>query len=107
MDFVEVMLFTQQVFRLECLLLFWIKSQPGVAYKTVVYKKVFNHVFKSSKNEEITLPHEFNFFFVWYFIGAVLLENSCQKWGVQKKYKKGGWPCRGGSNFLHTMILRG
>ena len=50
MDFVAVMLLTQQVFHLECLLffnsfcylrLFQIKSQPGVAYKSVVYK---NHV---------------------------------------------------------------
>ena len=39
MDFVAVMLFTQQVFRLECLLLFRVKSQPGVAYESVVYKK--------------------------------------------------------------------
>ena len=35
------MLFTQQVFHLECLL-FRIKSQPGVAYNGVVYKKAFN-----------------------------------------------------------------
>ena len=33
MDFVAAMLFTQQVFHLECLLLFRIKSQPGVGYK--------------------------------------------------------------------------
>ena len=33
------MLFTQEVFHLECLILFWIKSQPGVAHKSVVYKK--------------------------------------------------------------------
>ena len=39
MDFIAVMLFTQQVFHLECLLLFKMKSQPGVAYKSVVYKK--------------------------------------------------------------------
>ena len=32
MDFLAVMLFTKQVFHLECLLLFQIKSQPGVAY---------------------------------------------------------------------------
>ena len=38
MDFEAVMLFTQQVFHLECLLLIWIKSQPGVAKKCVVYK---------------------------------------------------------------------
>ena len=39
MDFVAVMLFTQQVFHLEYLLLFWITSQPGVAYESVAYKK--------------------------------------------------------------------
>ena len=42
MDFVAVVLFTQQVFHLECLLLFQIKSQPRVAYKSVDYKKSFN-----------------------------------------------------------------
>ena len=40
--FCSSMFFTQQVFHLECLLLFQIKSQPGVAYKSVVYKKAFN-----------------------------------------------------------------
>ena len=41
MNFVAEMLFTQQVFhlKLKCLLLFQIKSQPGVAYKSVDYKK--------------------------------------------------------------------
>ena len=39
MDVVAVMLFTQLVFHLECLLLFWIKSQPVVVYKSVAYKK--------------------------------------------------------------------
>ena len=42
MNFVAAMLFTQQVFHLECLLLFQIKSQPGFAYKSVDYKKPFN-----------------------------------------------------------------
>ena len=45
------MLFTKQVFHLECLL-FRIKSQPGVAYKSAVYNRAFNVVFKSSKNEK-------------------------------------------------------
>ena len=45
MDFVVVMLFTQQVFDLDCLLSLQIKSQPGVAYKSVDYKKAFNVVF--------------------------------------------------------------
>ena len=35
------MLFTQQVFHIECLLFFQIESQPGVAYKSVDYKKAF------------------------------------------------------------------
>ena len=39
MTFVAVMLFTQQIFHLDCLLLFWIKSQLGVAYKSIIYKK--------------------------------------------------------------------
>ena len=38
-DFVAVMLFTQQVFHLECLLLFQIESQPGVAYISDAYLK--------------------------------------------------------------------
>ena len=33
------MLFIQQVFHLECLFLFHIKSQSGVAYKSFDYKK--------------------------------------------------------------------
>ena len=70
----------------------WIKSQPGVAYKSVVYKRAFSIVFKSSKNEKITFLHSCIFVFIWYFIGAILSEKSCQKWGVWKEYKKGGWP---------------
>ena len=41
MDSVAVMLFNQQVFHLECLLmllLFRIESQSVIAYKSVVYK---------------------------------------------------------------------
>ena len=45
MDFVAVMLFIQQVFHLECLLLIWIKSQSRVAYKSTVHKKAFKLVF--------------------------------------------------------------
>ena len=45
MDFVAVMPFTQQVFHLECLLSIWTKSQSGVAYKSVAYKKIFNIAF--------------------------------------------------------------
>ena len=71
------MLFTQQVFHSECLLLFQIKSQPSGAYKSLDYKKGFNVVFWSSKNEEITSPHEFIFVFILYFIRMILLEKSC------------------------------
>ena len=60
MDFAAVMLFNQQVSRLECLL-FHIKSQPDVAFKSVDYKKTFNVIFQSSKNKEITFPHKFIF----------------------------------------------
>ena len=74
---------------------FRIKSQSGVAYKSVIYKKAFNIDFYSSKNEEITVPHEFIFVFTRYFIGAILLEKSCQKHGVWKKYKKGDRHVRG------------
>ena len=42
MNFVAVTLFTQQVFHLECLLLIQIKSQSGIAYKSVAYKR--NHL---------------------------------------------------------------
>ena len=55
MDFVVVMVFTKQVFYLSCSLLFQIKSQFGVAYKSVVYKRTFNILLKSSKKEKITL----------------------------------------------------
>ena len=88
MNTLAIMLFTQQVFHLECLLIFQIKFQPGVAYKSVDYKKAFN-VFESAKNEEITFPREFIFVFILYFIGTILLEKSCQKQGVWEEYKKG------------------
>ena len=97
MDFVAVMFLTQQVFHLECLLLFRIKSQSDVACKSVIYKKVFSVVFRSSKNGRINLPHEFIFVFIWHFIGPILSEKFCQRQGeggrgVWKKYSKGGWP---------------
>ena len=58
------------------LLLFRIKSQLGVAYKSVVYKKGHSVVF-----EEITLPHDFSLMFIQYFNVAILLEKSCIKRG--------------------------
>ena len=43
----------------------------------------------SSKNEKITLPQEFIFVFIRYFIGAMLLK-VLPKAGLQKKDQKGG-----------------
>ena len=48
----------------------------------LLLKKACNIAFKSSKNEEIILPHEVIFVFICYFTGAILSEKSCQKWGV-------------------------
>ena len=81
------MLFTQKIFQKSFNCYF---SQLGVAYKSVNYKKAFNVVFWSSKNEEITVPDEFIFVFMMYFIWAILSEKSCRKQRVQKKYEKGG-----------------
>ena len=82
MEFAAVMLFIQKVFHLECLLLIRMISQPGVAYKSIVYKKSIQTY--SSKNEEMRLSHEFAFVFIQYFIEAILSEKSCQKWGLWK-----------------------
>ena len=58
------------------LLLFRIKSQLSVAYKSVVYKKAHSVVF-----EEMTLPHDFSLMFIQYFNVAILLEKYCIKRG--------------------------
>ena len=76
MDFVAVMLFTKQVFHLECLLLCRIKSQPDVAYKRFVYKRTFNVILKSSKKEKITLPCHVSLFLC---LSGISLGQSCQK----------------------------
>ena len=89
MDFAAVMLFTQQVFHLECLLLFRIKSQPGVAYKSVVYKKAFKVVFKSSKNEKLTLPHECLFLCLSGISLGRYCRKSLAKSGFGKNIKRG------------------
>ena len=60
------------------MLIFWIKFQSGVTYKSIVFKTAFNVVFKSSKNDKITLASEFIFVIIWYFIGVILSEESCQ-----------------------------
>ena len=79
------------------MLLFQIKFQPGVAYKSVkslkAYEKIYLFFSMSSKNEEIILPHEFIFVFIWYFSGAVLqyyLKSLVRKGGGGggKKYEK-------------------
>ena len=43
----------------------------------------------------MTFPPEFIFVFILYFIGTILSKKSCQKQGVRKDCKKGGWPYRG------------
>ena len=53
--------------------------------KVYFIKEACNVVFQSFKNEEITLPHEFIFVFIDYFIEEILSKKSCQKWGVRKK----------------------
>ena len=89
------MLFTQQVFHLECLLLFEITSQSGVAYKNADYKKGFNVVVRSSKNEEITFPHDILLIFILYFIGTIFSENLAKSGGFRKNAKRGDGHIRG------------
>ena len=96
MDFVAVVLFTHQVFHFiynvyfyfdsrwyPTLSLFRIKSQPGAAYKSIFYKK------KSSKNEKITLPHEFIFVFIRYCIGRYRRKSLAKSGDSKKRLKKG------------------
>ena len=92
-------------------LLRWIKSQPGVVYKSVAYNKSCNLVLQSFKHEKMTLPHGFIFVFILYFIGAVLPKKCYQKCGLQKKIKRRGWlyrrgiVYRRGLNFLYTITM--
>ena len=88
MDFVAVMLFTQQVFYLDCLLL-RLNLSLVLLIKVLIIKKHF--VFQCSKNEEITFPHEFIFIFIPYFIGTILSKKSCQKL-TGKNIKNGDSP---------------
>ena len=46
--------------------------------------------FRSSKNKEITFPHEFTFVFILYFIGAMLPKKFCEKLGFRKEKDKNG-----------------
>ena len=50
-----------------------IEYQPGVACKSVAYKKECNVIFQSWKHEEITFPfpHEFTVVFIPYIIGTI------------------------------------
>ena len=62
----------------------WIKSQPGVTYKSVAYKESCKSVLQSFKHEKMTLPHGFIFVFILYLIGAIL-----PKLQAPKRHKKG------------------
>ena len=73
------------------LLPFRIKSQPGIAYKSVAYKKACNVVLQSSKYEEITLSHGFIFVFISYFLGGDIGKRMFAKVeSLEKKDKKRG-----------------
>ena len=88
MDFVAIMLFTQQVFHIQylfffqiilihALLLFGRKSQPDVSYKVLLIKEcsVLSVVLYSCRHEEITVPHEFIFVFNPCNTGEILAKN--------------------------------
>ena len=70
------------------LLSFRLKSQAGVACKSVFYKKVCNVILQSCKYEELTFHHEFFFF--------ISLGQYCQKMlskveGLKKKGRSSLW----------------
>ena len=52
--------------------------------KVLFIKKAFKLFFKSSKNEEITLPDEFIFVFIQYFIEAIMWESLAKNGGFGK-----------------------
>ena len=64
-----------------------LRSQPGVAYKSIGYRKTCNFVLQSSKHEEMIFPYEFIFEFMSHFIRAILSKDV--KWWVWRKYIKG------------------
>ena len=64
-----------------------LRSQPGVAYKSIGYRKTCNFVLQSSKHEEMIFPYEFIFEFMPHFIRAILSKDV--KWWVWRKYIKG------------------
>ena len=66
----------------------------------LAYKKACNVIFKSSKNEKITLPREF----IFVFVGEILSKSVAKGGGFGKKDKKGkNSHIRGGSDLLHTV----
>ena len=78
MDFLAVILFAQQVFHWECYLFLILLIHDIYRYYfgsylcLILLLKVLHikgHVFYSSKNEQILLPHEFIFVFI---IGTIL-----------------------------------
>ena len=66
--------FSLNSFWYQRLLLFRIKSQSGIAFKSFSYQKTCNIILKSSKHEEIIFPHEFIFVFILYFIGGDIVK---------------------------------
>ena len=62
-----------------------------------------NHVTLFSRYDETTFPLEFFFVFTPDIIGAILLKQYCQRWGIRKKYIKGVLSIEGGLNLLHTI----
>ena len=73
------------------LLIFWIKSKPVVSYRSsVFFKKICSFAFKSSKNKEITLPHEFIFVFIWYFNWSNIVRKVLPKVVGSEKCKRVG-----------------
>ena len=61
------------------LLLFRIKSHPGVTYESVAYKKECTVVLWPCKHEETTFPHEFVFVLTQYIIGTVFSKKMLSK----------------------------
>ena len=83
------------------MLLFRIKSEPGVAYESVSYKKTSKVVSWSSKHEEITFPCEFSFVFNPYFFGVILSKKVLSKVvGSDKNYT-------GGAGHIGGLLIGG
>ena len=86
------------------LLLFRIKSHPGVTYESVAYKKECTVVLWPCKHEETTFPHEFVFVLTQYIIGTVFSKKNVVKGGGVGNTIKGDDYIRR-SKLLNTMIL--